>query len=175
MSGAPARLRAARPDDAAAVERLYPAAFPHEDLVPLVRKLLPAAPILSLVAESDDAIVAHIAFTRCGAGEGADDVALLGPLAVAPARQRQGIGGALMREGFARLGGAGVRHVVVLGDPAYYGRFGFARENRLMPPYPLPAQWGAAWQSLRLGDSAPMPTATLWVPAPWREPALWGA
>lgn len=175
MSGTPARLRPARPEDVAAIERLYRAAFPDEDLVPLVRALLPAAPVLTLVAESDDALVGHIAFTRCGVGEGANDVALLGPLAVAPARQRQGIGGALMRDGLARLGNAGVGHVVVLGDPAYYGRFGFAREDRLMPPYPLPAEWGAAWQSLRLGGSAPTPAATLWVPAPWRQPALWGA
>ena len=52
-------------------------------------------------------------------------IAGLAPLAVLPAAQRQGVGSALVREGLARCRAAGYAIVVVLGDPAYYSRFGF--------------------------------------------------
>jgi putative acetyltransferase len=50
----------------------------------------------------------------------------LAPLAVTPARQRQGIGSQLVREGLRACAAAGHRIVVVLGHPAYYPRFGFS-------------------------------------------------
>lgn len=49
----------------------------------------------------------------------------LGPLAVAPDFQGRGVGSALLRAGLARLQAQGARGVVLLGAPAYYGRFGF--------------------------------------------------
>lgn len=49
----------------------------------------------------------------------------LAPLAVAPERQRQGIGAALVAAALAAAAGGGWRAVFVLGDPAYYRRFGF--------------------------------------------------
>jgi len=64
----------------------------------------------------------------------------LGPLAVRPDRQRQGIGGELVRTGLARLTTAGAGGVVVLGDPAYYGRFGFKATPGLRLPE-VPAQY----------------------------------
>ena len=71
----------------------YRDAFPDEDLLPLVRELM-ADPerVLSLVATARGAAAAHIAFTACGIDGRPDKVALLGPLAVAPDRQRQGVG-----------------------------------------------------------------------------------
>jgi putative acetyltransferase len=47
-------------------------------------------------------------------------------MAVAPPKQRQGIGGLLVREGLARCAAAGCDGVVVVGHPGYYPRFGFA-------------------------------------------------
>lgn len=160
--------------DLGAIEILYQAAFPDEDLLPLVRELLKGrADILSLVATVSASLAGHAAFTTGAVEETAEKAALLGPLAVAPGRQRQGIGSALVRAGLLRLEKTGVRHVCVLGDPAYYGRFGFTPGTRIAPPYALPAEWRDAWQSTSLGDAEPPAPATLSLPDPWRRPALW--
>lgn len=158
----------------ASIERLYPAAFPEEDLLPLVRQLLTEDPgILSLVAEAGEATVGHILFTLCGISGSDAKAALLAPLAVAPEWQRKGIGSALIREGLSRLKRDGVARAYVLGDPAYYGRSGFSPETGVAPPYPLPEEYREAWQSLGLG-SAPLPDhGTLGLPDVWMQPALW--
>lgn len=167
-------IRESQPNDVAAIERLYPDAFPDEDLLPLVRELLREdSVVLSLVGISDRALVGHVIFTTCSIAGRTDTVALLGPLAVAPDRQRQGIGSAIVRAGLRRLENAGTRHVYVLGDPAYYGRFGFEPDHAVSPPYPLPEEWQGAWQSLGLRDSGPPLRGKLSVPRPWRRPALW--
>lgn len=166
-------IRDSAPDDRAAIDALYPRAFPEEDLLPLVTDLLrDGHDVLSLVATAGGLVLAHVAFTFCGISGADDQAALLGPLAVAPDRQRQGIGGALIRAGLQRLRGTPVTCVFVLGDPAYYGRFGFLPKADVTPPYPLPAEWRGAWQSLRLRDG-PVRPGMLTVPPPWREPALW--
>src|SRR5262249_35106423 len=54
----------------------------------------------------------------------------LGPLAVSPPHQRRGIGGALVRAGLEACRHTGFGAAVVLGDPAYYGRFGFVSARR---------------------------------------------
>lgn len=167
-------IRESRPGDVAAIERLYPDAFPDEDLLPLVRELLREGPaVLSLVAMAGEVLAGHVIFTTCGLAGRPDKLALLGPLAVVPARQRQGIGSAILRAGLQRLVKAGTKRVYVLGDPAYYGRFGFEPEDDVTLPYPLPEEWQGAWQSLSLrGDQPPLQGA-LSVPQPWRRPALW--
>lgn len=86
---------------------------------------------LSLVAERDGRIIGHAAFSPVLI-DGADiDWFGLGPVSVSPGLQRRGIGTALVREGLARLGRRGVKGCVVLGDPAYYGRFGFTSDHAL--------------------------------------------
>lgn len=161
-------------DDLAAIEGIYCDAFPDEDLRPLVRALLQDTPdVLSLVASADSVLVGHIVFTPCrldGAGGG---VALLGPLAVKPAFQRRGIGSALICAGLDRLRAGDFDQVFVLGDPAYYARFGFEAETLVATPFPLPDEWREAWQSLMLRRSAPRRGETLEVPPAWNEPALW--
>lgn len=167
-------IRESVPDDVPAIETLYPDAFPDEDLLPLVRDLLQeTASALSLVAFMGSSLVGHVIFTRCDVDRTKDKVALLGPLAVAPTNQRQGIGSAMVRIGLQELKSAGVVQVYVLGDPAYYRRLGFLPELHVAPPYPLPAEWRGAWQSMNLGRVEPPRQGKLSVPQPWSKPALW--
>jgi len=169
-------IRESLPNDVALIEKLYPRAFPDEDLLPLVMELLREEPIvLSLVGIADNDLVGHVIFTTCSIAGRTDKVALLGPLAVAPAWQRQGIGSAIVRTGLRRLENAGMSQVYVLGDPAYYKRFGFEPDDGVAPPYPLAEEWRGAWQSLSLGSSKPDLHGKLSVPQPWRQHALWAA
>jgi putative acetyltransferase len=166
-------VRAALPDDQADVVSLYAAAFTEEDLTGLVAQLLHDGDVLSLVASEGASLLGHIAFTRCGLETTDVRVALLGPLAVAPSSEGRGVGSALVTAGLARLDEAEIAKVLVLGDPRYYRRFGFARETAIEPPYPLPEAWQTAWQS-RLGAGAvETPAGRLVVPAPWRARELW--
>ena len=168
-------VRESRPTDAAAIEDLYTAAFPDEELRPLVRKLLAEESIvLSLVGTADGTLAGHGMFTTCGLSGTSEKVALLGPLAVAPTVQRQGVGSAIVRAGLKRLENGGTSQVYVLGDPAYYRRFGFAPDNDVAPPYSLPEEWRGAWQSINLSGGEPPHRGKLLVPEPWRDPALWG-
>ncbi|WP_340588417.1 N-acetyltransferase [Erythrobacter alti] len=91
-------------------------------------------PMLSLVAVLDDAVVGHIAFSPVTISDGTQGWYGLGPLSVAPARQRGGIGIALCEAGFDRLRADGAAGCVVLGDPGYYGRFGFEHDSTLAYP-----------------------------------------
>lgn len=170
-------IRIGQPGNLATLETLYPAAFPDEDLLPLVRALLaePGSLVLSLVASVGQTLVGHILLTLCGV-QGCDaKVALLGPLAVAPDYQQAGVGAALIQAGLREVETYGVSRVLVLGDPAYYSRFGFTPESEVVPPYPLPDEWREAWQSLPLGAATEQVAGELLVPSAWREPALWAA
>ena len=176
-----AEIRKSTPEDAAAIMALYPRAFPDEELRPVVRALLDDETIaISLVGVVENAVAGHVIFTYCGIDDGTDhedgdtSAALLAPLAVDPSVQRQGIGGALVQHGLRLLEKQNIAHVLVLGDPAYYGRFGFAAETNTAPPHPMPPEWREAWQSIRLNDADAAPQGKLAAPPPWRDPALWG-
>ncbi len=168
-------IGATTPSDLPALETLYAAAFPDEDLMPLVRRLLTEVPdIITLAVDSlSEGLLAHIAITPCRT-DGSAPAALLGPLCVAPAHQRQGLGAALIRAGMARLDPERAQRLLVLGDPAYYGRFGFQPETMVAPPYPLPEEWRGAWQSLPIGNPSAPTAGTLRPPPPWMSAALWG-
>ncbi|MFI4975996.1 MAG: GNAT family N-acetyltransferase [Caulobacterales bacterium] len=92
--------------------------------------------LVELVAEADCEIVGHVLFSRMRS-EPERAIAALGPLAVAPAAQRTGVGSALSRAGIAACRAAGMEAVVVLGHPPYYPRFGFSAEaaRTLASPY----------------------------------------
>ena len=169
-------IRESAPEDVAAIEEIYPLAFPDEDLLPVVRDLLhEGAGVLSLVAVVDGAVAGHVIFTRCGIEGTTAEVSLLAPLAVVPDRQRQGVGTALVHEGLRRLEKSDAERVYVLGDPVYYGRFGFLPDDEVAPPYPLPSEWRDAWQSLGLRENSPPLRGKLSVPPSWRDRALWSA
>ncbi len=167
-------IREALATDTGSIEELYPQAFPDEDLLPVVRELQgEASGVISLVGLIDGAVVAHVMFTTCCIAETDDKVALLAPLAVSPAWQRQGIGDTIVRAGMGYVEAAGMSRVYVLGDPAYYRRFGFEPEFDVAPPYPLPEEWRGAWQSLDVGGEKSPVSGKLSVPKPWRQQALW--
>lgn len=167
-------IRPAVVSDMPSLAELYRAAFPDEDLLPLVGELLKQSRgVLPLVAVEAGADVGHVAFTTCRIEGCRVTAALLGPLAVSPAAQRRGVGSALVREGLERLAQQGVARILVLGDPRYYTRLGFATETAIEPPYPLPAEWRAAWQSRRLGRDDTDCSGRLAVPPPWRRASLW--
>ncbi len=167
-------IRASSAGDIDAVVALYPLAFPEEDLVPVVRDLLADPEVaMSLVATIDDEIVGNVIFTSCAVEDSNLNAALLAPLAVSPARQRQGIGTAIVQAGLQLLDANGVDVVLVLGDPAYYGRLGFTQSTDIQPPYPLPAEWYSAWQSQFLGGTDVTHAGKLVVPIQWLDPALW--
>lgn len=81
---------------------------------------------LSLVAISEGKVVGHIAFSKARVGEAESNWFLLGPLAVSPGFQGQGIGSMLVESGLTRLRRLSAVGCVLVGDPGYYGRFGFA-------------------------------------------------
>ena len=167
-------IRHAVASDRRAIEALYPRAFTDEDLLPLLRDLFNSPDdTISLVAVIDSNLVGNVFFTRCAVDRGHREAALLAPLAVAPDRQRQGIGSALVREGLQRLRKEGIRAVYVLGDPSYYGRLGFSPERSVRAPYTLPAEWADAWQSRCLGDDGVPAAGNLSLPEFWLDPALW--
>lgn len=93
---------------------------------------------LSLVALDGETLVGHIAFSRVTISDGSSEWYDLGPVSVAPAVQRQGIGSALIERGIAELRGRGARGIVLLGSPGYYSRFGFAHDPQLCYPGPPP-------------------------------------
>ncbi len=149
------------------VALVHQAAFPSPDeaqLVDALRETDGWIPGLSLVATNDEgAIVGHILFT--GADVGGEPVLALAPVGVSPEFQRRGVGEALVAEGLIQAATLGFGAVAVLGDPAYYGRFGFvpARGVGLKPPADWPDE---AFQALSL-SGRPVPQGTLRYAAPF--------
>jgi putative acetyltransferase len=90
-----------------------------------------ARPVVSLVAEEQGNVVGHIMFSPVILS-GNPDLKVMGlaPMAVAPERQRKGIGSALVRAGLEQCRQLGFVAVVVLGHPEYYPRFGFLPSSR---------------------------------------------
>jgi len=117
-------IREESPDDIAAIREVNRLAF-GQGLEGQVVDALRAngGVLLSLVAVSDGKIVGHILYSP--AVVGAFRGAALGPMAVLPDYQRQGLGSQLVTTGNRRIGEAGHPFVIVLGHPQFYPRFGF--------------------------------------------------
>lgn len=126
------QIRQERADDLEAIRLVNRAAFEtntEADLVDALR--VQADPIISLVADEAGSIVGHILFSPVTlSGDPQLELMGLAPMAVLPARQRRGIGSALVREGLERCKRLGCPAVVVLGHPEYYPRFGFVPASR---------------------------------------------
>jgi putative acetyltransferase len=121
-------VRTENVSDHTAIHHVETAAFDRPDEADLVDRLREAnALLLSLVAEQAGEIVGHVAFSpvKVTADDETYTAVGLGPVAVLPSMQKQGIGGMLIREGLKQLREAGHELVFLIGHPAYYPRFGF--------------------------------------------------
>ncbi|QDF98059.1 GNAT family N-acetyltransferase [Azoarcus sp. DD4] len=150
-------IRPETPEDVAAIDALTVAAFrlaPHTSHTEqfIVRALRAAGALtMSLVAELDGAVIGHVAVSPVAIPEGTPGWFGLGPLSVDPDHQRQGVGTRLMRAALRQLETTGAAGCVVLGEPAYYGRFGFKADSGLV----LPEVPTAYFQALAFGDDVP--------------------
>jgi len=121
-------IRPETSDDRMPIRAIHDCAFDGTAESSLVDRLREEGDLLlSLVAIADEP-VGHVAFSRLVLPGSPVRASALGPLGVVPDRQRQGIGTALVREGLRRLSASGEDLILVLGDPDYYGRFGFRAE-----------------------------------------------
>ncbi|MBY6218839.1 GNAT family N-acetyltransferase [Qipengyuania aquimaris] len=111
---------------------------------------------LSLVAEDGERIVGHVAVSPVTISDGSEDWYGLGPISVLPVHQREGVGLRLMQRAIADMRAAGARGIVLLGEPAYYSRFGFEHDPQLVYPGP-PAEY---FQRLVLEGEAPSGTVS---------------
>lgn len=146
-------IRREEPADVAAVRALTEAAFAprYAPAAPVEPGLLDELradpgwlPALSLVAVADGEVVGHVVCTRGHVGDA--PTLGLGPLSVRPDRQRSGVGSALMHAVLGAADALGEPLVLLLGEPAYYARFGFrpAQELGIVPPV---AEWGGYFQA----------------------------
>jgi putative acetyltransferase len=125
-------IRAATPRDREAIRLVEEHAFGQKSEAGLVDALIADGDaIVELVAEDEGQVVGHILFSRLYVTQGRKKFAAvaLAPLAVEPSFHGTGIGGALIREAHLKLKAAGETLSVVLGDPAYYGRFGYTHQR----------------------------------------------
>ncbi len=155
-------LRREAPGDVEAISRVTEAAFrdaPHsshteQHIVNALRRR--GQLIASLVAVDGDAIVGHVAISPVSISTDATGWFGLGPISVAPDRQRRGIGSALVLEALVELRRLGGRGCVLLGEPAYYGGFGFKHEPSLVLPG-VPPEY---FQVLSFDGAVPAGTVT---------------
>ena len=125
-------IRAERADDAPAVRRVHEAAFPTSAEADLVERLRATGRIaVSLVAEAEGKIIGHVVFSPVTCDPPLNVIAYgLGPLAVLPGHEKHAAGRRLVQNGLAECHARDACMVVVLGDFAYYSRFGFERASR---------------------------------------------
>ncbi len=121
-------IRRERPDDHRPIFAIEAAAFDTDAEARLVDLLRAAdALILSQVAEIKGVIVGHAAYSLVTVTDGASvrRFPALGPIAVSPPLQRQGIGSALVRAGLRAMRALDYELLFLVGSPRYYPRFGF--------------------------------------------------
>ncbi len=135
-------IREERFDDAFCISQIQYAAFKgHPMHAPgaepvehrIVERLRASGALsLSLLAQSGGEGVGHIALSPAVVGDERSGWFLLGPVGVLPHLQRQGIGSALVREALRRMRDDGAAGIVLVGDPAFYTRFGFGNVQGLV-------------------------------------------
>ena len=111
---------------------------------------------ISLVAEAESRVVGHIAFSPVTISDGSRGWYGIGPVAVLPEFQKQGIGKSLIREGLSMLKKMGAKGCVLVGDPGYYERLGF----RNPPDLRFDGAPKENFLSFPLGDDKPRGSVT---------------
>jgi putative acetyltransferase len=129
-------IREERGEDIAAIRDVNKRAFEQDHEGKIVDALRSnGAALLSLVATVDGKIAGHIMYSPITVGDVTG--AALGPMAVVPEHQRQGIGSKLVQEGNLRLRDAGWPFIIVLGHANFYPRFGFQPAG----PFGITCEW----------------------------------
>jgi putative acetyltransferase len=162
-------IRTESPEDYSFIDELLRTVFPGGEEAGLVRALRDGGFLAcALVAEAHGLLVGHIAFSTLPVESGETTLlaTALAPMAVHPERQRKGIGAALLRRGLEVCREKRIPAVIVVGDPAYYGRFGFSVE--LAAPLESPFS-GPYMQALELtpGSLTSLGPARLHYPPPF--------
>lgn len=153
------QIRVEKPADYPAITRVHDLAFGRTDeglLVEKIRNSDTFLPELAFVATIGSEIIGHVLFSRVyiDAHSGPKPVLALAPLAVHPDFQRQGVGDKLSRTGIEKARQLGYDGIIVLGQPSYYPRFGFAAATELGIESPFPLNDPAAFMALELRDGA---------------------
>jgi putative acetyltransferase len=141
--------------DVAAIEAVTAAAFlnaPHTSHTEqfVVNALRRAGKLaISLVADAGAEVIGHVAVSPISISDGASAWFGLGPISVLPEHQGRGVGSLLMREALRILRVRGAAGCVLLGEPEYYGRFGFQADANLIlrevpPQYFLAISFGTS-------------------------------
>ena len=156
-------IRTERPADHDAVrsvnERAFGASSGEAALVDALRADGAHVPDLCLVAVDGDAVVGHLFVSRARL-DSSDEVLALAPMAVAPERQRGGVGSLLVEEALRRAADTAFPLVVLAGHPGFYPRFGFepAAALGVVAPFEIP---GDAWLAYRLPGYRPRARGTV--------------
>lgn len=129
-------IRAEQPGDIEAIAQITELAFrtlpisQHTEQF-IIRELRRSGALtISMVAELDRKVVGHIAFSPATLSDGSHGWYMLGPISVIPDLHRKGIGSALMHAGLDKLKALKAQGCALVGDPAYYKRFGFRSDPR---------------------------------------------
>ena len=156
-------LRYAEKTDFDLILKVIETAFSDEEnkvIMNLVQELhqeTTSPSIKSLVAEVDNQVIGYVSYSPIFLKSDTNITGyILAPLAVSPEHQKQGVGSNLINAGIDMLTEDSVGVLLVYGDPAYYGRFGFKEEigQTFVPPYSLDYPFG--WTGMMLSDT-PVP------------------
>lgn len=154
-------IREEKPADAPAIRDVLLAAFPtpaEADLVDALRRSRDI--VLSLLASTADRVVGSIVFSRLTLnGFTTTRIVALAPLAVHPDFQGQGVALELLRHGHRQLAQHGVALSIVLGDPAYYTRYGYSASEAAAFKTPYD---GPHLMAMRLSAAAPKDGELAW-------------
>jgi len=157
------KIRLTQETDLDSVLKVIKTAFSDEEnkvIMNLVQELhqeTTSPSIKSLVAEVDNQVIGYVSYSPIFLKS--DSILsgyILAPLAVSPEHQKQGVGSNLIKSGIGMLTRDGAGALLVYGDPAYYGKFGFKEEigHSFVPPYTL--QYPFGWTGMMLNDT-PVP------------------
>ena len=174
-------IRFAQEKDLDSILKVIESAFSDEEnkvIMNLVQELhqeTTSPSIKSLVAEVDNQVIGYVSYspTFLKSDSGISGY-ILAPLAVSPEHQKQGVGSNLITFGIDMLTRDGADVLMVYGDPAYYGRFGFKEEigRTFTPPYPL--EYPIGWTGMMLNETVmPQESTKFECVAALSKPELW--
>lgn len=166
-------IRLAEEDDWPSILEVHRRAFGGDEVPHIAEELRARAdlyvPELSFVAEEDGRVVGHVMNTWNWIDETGERVLQFSPLGVLPEYQRRGHGSALVRASLEAVRERGESLLLVEGDPAYYGRFGFVRADELGLLPPPEALHESAVQVAILDPEEPLPQGRIVYSEPFRH------